>query len=177
MIVLVLGGARSGKSRIAEAAVERLSSGATITYVATAAPAVDDPDHAHRIELHQRRRPSAWATVEPDPGRLVSVLDAIAGPVIVDSLGSWLARHQDFAVDPTALLTSLRTRSGPTVLVSDEVGMTIHPATAAGRAFVDALGALNQQVAAIAHRTVLVVAGRVLDLSPADDFLHGLDPC
>ncbi|MDA8282359.1 MAG: bifunctional adenosylcobinamide kinase/adenosylcobinamide-phosphate guanylyltransferase, partial [Actinomycetota bacterium] len=77
---------------------------------------------------------------------------------------TWVASAPDLDVDAQALVHALKVRSGSTVLVSEEVGLAVHPATAVGRAFVDALGHLNQTVAAMAERVLLVVAGRTLEL-------------
>ena len=174
MIVLVLGGARSGKSEAAERMVSHL--GEKVTYLATGwAPGAGDDmsgddmagdDMAERIAAHRRRRPSEWATVELSDG-LAAHLSDVDGPVLVDALGTWLACQAGFEVDADQLCQALTTRSGDTVVVSDEVGLGVHPATEAGRRFRDALGALNQRVAAVADDVFLVVAGRVLRLERA----------
>jgi adenosyl cobinamide kinase/adenosyl cobinamide phosphate guanylyltransferase len=167
LITLVLGGARSGKSVVAE----RLAAGlpGPVTYVATAIATAtgtsdaDDPDMAARIAAHQARRPSTWATVEAG-GHLGAVLADVAGTVLVDSLGTWLAACPDFQVDMAALSVALTGRVGNTILVSEEVGLGVHPSSGAGRRFRDALGEVNQEVAAIADEVLLVVAGRILRL-------------
>ena len=135
MIVLVLGGARSGKSAMAE----RLAAGLEghVTYVATA-PVADD-DFAARVAAHRRRRPPGWATVECGPG-----------PELPDTLA--------------ALVAALRGRRGGTVVVSEEVGLGVHPSTEPGRRFRDVLGEVNVAVAEAADRVLLVVAGRALPL-------------
>jgi adenosyl cobinamide kinase/adenosyl cobinamide phosphate guanylyltransferase len=162
-VVLVLGGTRSGKSAVAErmAAVH----GDDVTYLATAWVDPDDAEHAARIARHRERRPAAWRTVEcPEPGQLTAALAAAVGVVLVDSLGTWVASDPGLDVDAAPLLAALSSRTSPTIVVSEEVGLAVHPETAAGRRYVDALGELNQAVAGIADRVVLVVAGRVLDL-------------
>jgi adenosylcobinamide kinase/adenosylcobinamide-phosphate guanylyltransferase len=164
-VTLVLGGTRSGKSTVAERlAAERASSGGgTVTYVATAS--VTDEEMARRVAAHQARRPTTWNTVElASSAELPAVLVHLDGSVLVDSLGTWVASAPDLDVDAAALVHALQVRSGSTVLVSEEVGLAVHPATAVGRAFVDALGHLNQTVAAVAERVLLVVAGRTLEL-------------
>ncbi|HEX9969114.1 MAG TPA: bifunctional adenosylcobinamide kinase/adenosylcobinamide-phosphate guanylyltransferase [Acidimicrobiales bacterium] len=161
MITLVLGGARSGKSEVAERLASRL--GEPVTYVATGTAADDDADMAARIERHRARRPASWATVEAGPD-LGDVLRGIEGPVLLDALGTWLAGSRDFAVDGRDLCVALRERSGDTVVVSDEVGMGVHPSSELGRRFRDALGLLNQDVAEVADEVLLVVAGRALRL-------------
>jgi adenosylcobinamide kinase/adenosylcobinamide-phosphate guanylyltransferase len=160
-VTLVLGGARSGKSEVAE----RLVGDGHVTYVATgpAVDAEDDPTWAERVAAHRARRPAGWTTVEAGAD-LPAVLARLAGPVVVDSLGTWVAGADGFAVDTPALCAALGGRDGPTVLVSDEVGLGVHPATEEGRAFRDALGDLNRAVAAVADRVLLVVAGRTLEL-------------
>ena len=164
-VTLVLGGTRSGKSTVAEQLATELASrgGGTVTYVATAS--VTDEEMARRVAAHQARRPAAWSTVElASSTELPAVLAHLDGSVLVDSLGTWVASAPDLEVDAQALIHALNVRSGSTVLVSEEVGLAVHPATAVGRAFVDALGDLNQAVAAVAERVLLVVAGRTLEL-------------
>ncbi|MGB3829999.1 MAG: bifunctional adenosylcobinamide kinase/adenosylcobinamide-phosphate guanylyltransferase [Ornithinimicrobium sp.] len=167
MITVVLGGTRSGKSDVAE----RLASAATggqVSYIATAAPTVDE-DFAARIAAHRARRPDSWATLEcVQPQDLVTHLREAAGVVLIDSLGTWVTRHEDLVVEPDALLRGLLARHGDTIIVSEEVGLAVHPPTAVGRRYVDAVGTLNQQVAAIADRVLLVVAGHILALQPFD---------
>lgn len=166
-VALVLGGARSGKSAEAERLVSRWADGATVTYVATARLDGDDPALADRVAAHRARRPSHWTTVDAGDD-LVAVLLATAGAVLLDSLGPWVAAAHPAAPDPAPLVAALATRPGDTVVVSDEVGLAVHPTTEAGRWFVDALGTVNQAVAAIAADVRLVVAGRVLSLPPAE---------
>ena len=162
MITLLLGGARSGKSELAEELAAK--AGTPVTYVATAA--VGDDDFAVRVAAHVARRPAGWNTVECGDD-LPGALRAAAGTVLVDSLGTWLARFRDFEVAADAVCEALRTRNGDTVIVSEEVGLGVHPETDVGRAFRDALGALNRAVASVADDVLLVVAGRVLRLEEA----------
>ncbi len=167
MIVLVLGGARSGKSGVAEAIAGTL--GSRVTYVATAAVDPDDADHAARVAAHQARRPSGWSTAECEgPADLPQLLRETSDSVVVDSLGTWVTLHPEMEVDAGDLLAALSDRTAPTVIVSEEVGLAVHPLSELGRRYVDVLGVLNQQVAAVADRVLLVVAGRVLELPPAD---------
>ncbi len=168
-ITLVLGGTRSGKSAVAERFVAGY--GDDVAYLATAVMNAEDAGFAERIEKHIARRPSTWATVECGvdlPGALLSN----PGPVLVDSLGSWVSGHWDFVIEIQPLLDALTERQQPTVIVSEEVGLGVHPPTALGVAFADALGMVNQQVAAVADRVVLVMAGRVLELPNATDISH-----
>jgi len=162
VIRLVLGGARSGKSEVAERIAA--AAGGAVTYVATGAAV--DAEMAARIEAHRRRRPAAWATVECGPD-LAGALEAAEGTVLVDALGTWVAQFDGAAVDADALCAALAGRGGDTVIVSDEVGLGVHPSTETGRRFRDDLGTLNRRVADVADEVVLVVAGRVLRLERA----------
>jgi adenosyl cobinamide kinase/adenosyl cobinamide phosphate guanylyltransferase len=164
VIVLVLGGARSGKSLLAE----RRAAAATgpVTYLATATVDPTDADLAARVAAHRARRPAAWATVEAGPD-LVAHLARVEGAALVDSLGTWLALHPDLRADTAGLVAALAARPGDTIVVSDEVGLGVHPSTPVGRRFRDELGTLNQAVAAVSDEVLLVVAGRVLPLEPA----------
>lgn len=166
MIVLVLGGTRSGKSEFAEQLVSQLPSPAT--YLATATSVDDDPTFLQRIAAHRRRRPAAWATIETGAG-LAAALSRSTGTVLVDSLGTWLAAHWDFAADEAALCNALTGRVGDTVIVSEEVGLGVHAPTELGRRFADRLGEVNQAVGSISDRVLLVVAGRALDLRPPSE--------
>jgi len=163
VIVLVLGGARSGKSRHAEHVAASLPE--PVSYVATAC--IDgDADLAARVAEHRARRPASWTTIEAGLD-MPALLRATTGTVLLDALGPWLAGTPDLTVDSGALCDALTTRDGDAVVVSDEVGLGVHPATAAGRRFRDALGELNQAVAAVADEVTLVVAGRALRLEAA----------
>ncbi len=161
MITLVLGGARSGKSALAEQLAGDLPG--PVTYLATALPDADDADHVARIRVHRERRAAGWVTVEAGT-ELVNALLVTAGTAIVDSLGSWVAAHDDLAVDLDGLLAALNARVGDTVLVSEEVGLGVHPSSELGRRFRDSLGSVNLAVAEVATTVLLVVAGRVLPL-------------
>ncbi|MBA3281826.1 MAG: bifunctional adenosylcobinamide kinase/adenosylcobinamide-phosphate guanylyltransferase [Acidimicrobiia bacterium] len=167
-VALVLGGARSGKSVEAERLVTRWADGSAVTYVATALLDSGDDRLTERVAAHQQRRPATWATVQAGAD-LPAVLRATAGPVLLDSLGPWVAASFPGPPDHAALVIALNERDGDTVVVSDEVGMAVHPVSESGRWFVDSLGTVNQAVAAVAAEVRLVVAGRVLVLPPADD--------
>ena len=166
MITLVLGGARSGKSAVAEACAARATP--PVTYVATGV--ATDEDMATRIAAHRARRPRGWSTVEVADDLPVA-LRRIEGTVLLDALGTWVAADLDRCDDAavTGLCRALSARSGDTVVVSDEVGLGVHPSTEAGRRFRDVLGDVNQRVAALADEVLLVVAGRVLPLGPPAD--------
>jgi nicotinate-nucleotide--dimethylbenzimidazole phosphoribosyltransferase len=167
--VLVLGGIRSGKSAFAESLVADAPS---VRYIATSAGGEDDREWLDRIEAHQRRRPQSWSTeeVSGDPGRLAAVLSE-AKPddtLLVDDLGGWVTTLLDPAQQPNddvatvaALADAVRACAGRVVLVSPEVGLSVVPATPVGRAFADALGTVNQALAAACDLVALVVAGQV----------------
>lgn len=160
MITLVLGGTRSGKSAFAERLAASLPQ--PVTYIATAVVG-DDPGFAARIAAHRARRPGHWSTVES--GRdLPGAIAEARGSVLVDSLGTWLAGIPEFEADAEALCTSLGAHRGDVVVVSEEVGLGVHPSTELGGRFRDALGSLNQAVAEVAGDVYLVVAGRALRL-------------
>jgi adenosyl cobinamide kinase/adenosyl cobinamide phosphate guanylyltransferase len=165
VITLVLGGARSGKSAVAERLAARLPG--PVTYVATAVVDAGDSDHLARVAAHRARRDPAWTTVEAAGPALATALRAAGGSVLVDSLGTWLTGHTDLAADVDGLCAALSARAGDTVVVSEEVGLGVHPSSELGRQFRDALGAVNVAVADIADTALLVVAGRVLPLERA----------
>ena len=163
--LLVLGGARSGKSAYAE---QRLAAEPAVTYVATAPPRVVDADWAQRLAAHVRRRPSAWTTLET--GDVAGLLREAVAPLLVDDLGLWLTRTIDDAgawegppeaVDAAGdeLVAAWRGCRAPVVLVVPEVGSGVVPATSSGRRFRDLLGALTTRLAAQSDEVVQVVAG------------------
>lgn len=172
--LLVLGGIRSGKSEFAESLV---ADAPTVRYLATAADAGDDPQWAERIAAHRARRPANWSTEEvtDDPRRLADVI-ATARPeetLLVDDLGGWVTvlldpTHQpaDDTVTVAELAAAVRSCPARLVLVSPEVGLSLVPTTPLGRAFTDALGAVNRAVADACDTVVLVVAGQPCRLKP-----------
>ncbi len=176
MITLVLGGARSGKSAVAErlALRSRPGSGTPVVYLATAVADAADADLAERIGAHQARRGDDFSTLEVGADLVAALHQAGGRPVLVDALGTWLAGCGDDFAGTAArlgpdLVAALVARTAPTVVVSDEVGLGVHPSSEVGRHFRDALGLVNQQVAAVADDVVLVVAGRALRLAPIDE--------
>ena len=171
VITLVLGGARSGKSEVAE----RLTASrpAPITYIATAVhPNEADDEFAARIASHRDRRPSEWKTVEAGADLVSALRDARDDTVLIDALGPWVAAHDAFRIDTSVLISLLTCRAGDTVIVSEEVGLSVHPSSEAGRRFRDALGDVNRAVADVADEVLFVIAGRVLPLDP----MPALDP-
>lgn len=164
MITLVLGGARSGKSAVAERLVAR--AGAPVTYVATMRVG-DDDDLAARVDEHRARRPASWRTEEAGED-LPALLRKLEGTVLLDGLGGWAAAAHELDVDAQDLCAALEERNGDTFVVSEEVGLGVHPSTETGMRFRDVLGVLNQSVAEVADEVLFTVAGRVLRLeSPA----------
>ena len=158
-LTLVLGGARSGKSRHAEALVEARP--APWTYIATA-HAWDEEMRA-RIAEHRARRPAGWETVDA-PLDLPEAVTAHAGrPILVDCLTLWLTNlilaERDTAQAGAALLAACERASAPLVLVGNEVGLGIVPDNALARRFRDEAGRLHQALAARAGRVVFMVAG------------------
>ena len=157
-LVLLLGGARSGKSRLA---VERARAhGAPVTFIATGE--AEDEEMAERIALHKSERPSEWSTIE-EPRDLRRALDsAPAGDtVIIDCLTLWVANGGDG--DGVAELAAAR--AGLTIAVTNEVGLGIVPGNALARRYRDDLGRVNAEWAAAADEAYLVVAGRTLRLA------------
>lgn len=160
-LTLVLGGARSGKSRLAEQ-LTVAASGRRPTYIATA-QAWDD-EMRERIEKHQADRGGEWVTIEAphDLGNAISGATR-DGPMLVDCLTLWLSNRMlaeaDLTTETADLLAALSARIAPTVLVSNETGLGIVPDTPLGRRFRDAQGILNQRVAAAADCVVFTAAG------------------
>ena len=154
-ITFVLGGARSGKSRHAEALVQ--AHAPPWRYVATGQ--AFDAEMAARIDTHRDRRDPRWQTVEA-PLDLAPALDTPA-PVLVDCLTLWVSNLLLAEREPDwpGLLAALDARTAPSVLVSNEVGLGIVPDNALARRFRDLAGVLHGQVAARADRVVLLVAG------------------
>jgi adenosylcobinamide kinase/adenosylcobinamide-phosphate guanylyltransferase len=163
---LILGGARSGKSTLAEARAE--AADGEVFYIATAE--AQDDEMAARIDAHRARRPDAWHTIEASHALTTALLEAAAPGrlVIVDCLTLWLSNRlgagADIAADQATLLAALKDVPGEVVLVSNEVGQGIVPENAMARTFRDAAGRLNQAVAAACERVTYVVAGQPLTL-------------
>ncbi len=175
MLTLVLGGTRSGKSAFAAALAGR--SGDAVTFLATGIPS--DPEMRRRIDAHRRSRPAGWALVE-EPLAIAAAIPAGAGTVLLDSLDTWLANRMEAAGGAgadlgggrgealpeacAAELADLEAKARSVVAVSAEVGLSLLPLSAYGRSFADALGLLNQRVAARAGDVYLVAAGLPLAL-------------
>ncbi len=159
--ILVLGGARSGKSRHAQGLAEGWPG--ELLFFATAQ--AFDAEMEQRIARHQADRDARWGTVEA-PIALCEAMRAHDGPdrtFLVDCLTLWLSNlllaDADLAAASDALCDTLRSMKARVILVSNEVGFGIVPDNALARAFRDAAGTLNQRVAAVCEATDLVVAG------------------
>jgi adenosylcobinamide kinase / adenosylcobinamide-phosphate guanylyltransferase len=172
---LVLGGIKSGKSRWAEAAItESLRPVEPVRYLATGSVTDDDPAWLRRIALHRGRRPRHWSTVESED-IATQLREPSAAPTLVDDVCGWLTAALDrrgwedgsVSADVDEMLAAVASFSPPLVLVSHEVGLTIVAATVSGRRFTDELGALNQRLAALCDRVVLMVAGQPLQIKPS----------
>ena len=176
MLTVLTGGARSGKSAAAVAAAA--ASGAPVTFIATAEPG--DDEMAERIARHRAARPAHWATVEATH----DLVGAVAGvdPVdtlVVDCLAIWATNRMlaeprpsdaDIEAEAARLALRLAERPGLSLVVTNEVGSGVVPATPLGREFRDLLGAVNQAVVRAADAAYLVVAGRLLPLvDPAEE--------
>lgn len=167
--VLVLGGARSGKSSFAEAMA--LVSGA-VDYLATSQRHPDDLEWEARVAVHRERRPPHWQTIESldvaaELGRQTDRL------LVVDCLTVWLTRQMDLAgiwdarpgsdaalsLATDCLVTAWQGCLRPVVAVSNEVGQGVVPATSAGRRFRDEMGIVNARVAAASDRVYFCTAG------------------
>lgn len=167
-LTFILGGARSGKSRHAEALIE--ASGLKPYYIATAEAL--DGEMANRIARHQARRGRHWQTLE-EPLRLTETLRSVTAEgraLMVDCMTLWLTnlmvhdRVVDVEVDE--LIGCLDGLDGATVLVSNEVGQGVMPTNAMARAFIDHAGLLHQRLAEKAHRVLFMTAGLVQQLKP-----------
>jgi adenosylcobinamide kinase/adenosylcobinamide-phosphate guanylyltransferase len=161
--LFILGGARSGKSRFA---VAGLAPRARVAFVATAE--AGDADMAARIARHQAERSPHWTTLEAPRDLVVALRSALdaAETVVVDCLTLWVAnlllrgdRDEAIVKEAEALAALVAAPAADLRIVSNEVGMGVHPATSDGLRFRDVLGVVNQQVAAAAQRVVLMVAG------------------
>lgn len=159
-LTLVLGGARSGKSRHAEALIEALP--APWVYIATAQ--AYDEEMSQRIAEHRARRPIGWETVDAPLELAEAIAAQPAGrPILVDCLTLWLTNlmlaEHDAAAAREALLAACERASAALVLVGNEVGLGIVPENALARRFRDEAGRLHQALAARAGRVVFMVAG------------------
>lgn len=193
MLIAFTGGARSGKSTAALRAAASLD--APVTFIATAE--AGDDEMAERIGRHRADRPAGWTTVEApiDVAAAVEQIDPGA-TIVLDCLSMWVSnrmlaegadaqprsgagsgrgepsgseRAGSIVADAGELGLRLRERSGAAIVVTNEVGSGVVPASPLGRAYRDVLGSVNQAVFASANRAYLVVAGRLLELRDPGD--------
>jgi adenosylcobinamide kinase / adenosylcobinamide-phosphate guanylyltransferase len=172
--VLLTGGARSGKSALAIALAGR--SGAEVVFLATGQPG--DDEMAARIARHLAERPADWTTIE-EPLRVVEAIGSIdpRACVIVDCLSLWVANllaasdHAAIENAAAAAAEAAAARPGTTIVVTNEVGLGVVPATPLGREYRDVLGRVNAIWADRASAAYLVVAGRLLPLLHASEVL------
>jgi adenosylcobinamide kinase / adenosylcobinamide-phosphate guanylyltransferase len=168
-LTLLLGGTRSGKSRLAVQLARQ--SGSPVVVIATAEPR--DNDMAERIRRHRAERPTHWETIE-EPTELESALRPVplGATVLIDCLTLWLSNlmernFSDLDIEDAARSAAAfaASRSGATIVVSNEVGSGIVPDNAISRRYADVLGRVNTVWADAAAESFLVVAGRVLPLA------------
>jgi adenosylcobinamide kinase/adenosylcobinamide-phosphate guanylyltransferase len=164
--LIVLGGARSGKSRHAQARAEAMNG--ELVFVATAQ--AGDGEMAERIAIHQSDRGPRWRTIE-EPLEIAALIDREAAPgrvLLVDCLTLWTSNlmfaERDIAQAAQELARAIRDAGGPLIFVANEVGLGIVPDNALARRFRDAAGTVNQKVAEAADEAVLVIAGLPLRL-------------
>jgi adenosylcobinamide kinase / adenosylcobinamide-phosphate guanylyltransferase len=181
-LFFVTGGARSGKSSYAERLAARQPH--PVTYLATLEPL--DEEMRERIARHQDQRPDGWTTIEA-PRALAEAIRGISGErcVLLDCLSLWVSNRllalgeepelaavgvleQQLVVELEEFVSGARDREADTIIVSNEVGAGVVPPSALGRAYRDLLGRANQYVSTGADRAWLLVAGRALELPPAD---------
>jgi adenosylcobinamide kinase / adenosylcobinamide-phosphate guanylyltransferase len=175
-LTLLLGGARSGKSSLAVEIGRRFDG--PVTYVATA-PVVDD-DMADRIERHRDERPASWRTIEEEVDLDGAIRSVDEGLVIVDCVTLWTSNLMWREIDDDEIrrraadaAATCAARSERVVVISNEVGLGVHPEAELGRRYRDLLGWVNQSFAAVADPALLLVAGKAVVLS---DPWQTLDP-
>jgi len=181
-LLFVTGGARSGKSSYAE----RLAAAQPhpVTYIATLEPL--DDEMRHRIARHQQQRPEDWTTIEPPRALAQAILEVSPEHcILLDCLSLWVSNRllplgDDPPLDAIAtledqlvaelqqLIEAAGTRDADTIIVTNEVGAGVVPPTPLGRAYRDLLGRANQLISTHADRAWLLVAGRPLELPPAE---------
>ena len=168
-MILLTGGARSGKSSAATALVAGV---ADVVFLATAT--ASDDEMAERIEFHRRDRPDTWAVIE-EPVEIEAAIRSVPddGALILDCLTLWLANVLQDSTDEEILDASsgaalaAADRGGDTVVITNEVGSGIVPMDPVGRRFRDLAGRVNQMWSSQSDRSFLVVAGRLLELESA----------
>jgi len=166
-VTLILGGARSGKSKRAESYAR--NSGKRVIYIATAPRIEDDDEWMQRLAQHRNSRPAHWQTVE-EQLNLASVLQKSTADelLLIDCATLWLSNlmwaEKDVASEVAQFCAILSQTKSDVILVSNELGMGLVPETALGRAFRDAQGRMNQQLAGIADCVEFIAAGLPITL-------------
>ena len=169
MLIVLVGGARSGKSALAE----RLGRehGGDVAYIATAPRIEGDDDLDARIARHRADRPDGWTTIEEETDLAAALARAGDAFAIVDCLTTWTGNLQyhghteaEALTATDAAIATATARSATTVVVTNEVGMGIVPAHALSREYRDLLGRVNQRWVAAADRAMLMIAGRAVAL-------------
>ena len=163
MNTLILGGVRSGKSRLAETLA--LASKRSVTYIATASG--DDASMTARIALHRERRPAQWGNVEEkiNLAKVIEANSAVDTCLLIDCLSLWMTNllmAEDDALlsaQTEAFLDSLESTNAEIIMVSSESGMGVIPMGELSRRYCDLIGGLHQQIAAASERVILTVAG------------------
>lgn len=176
-LVLLIGGARSGKSALAV----RLASGQQAPVVLVATAQAGDEEMSARIARHRHERPDSWETIE-EPLDLCQAIERVdAGHcLIVDCLTLWTANALDrlgpvgAEARASAAAEAAAARPGPTIAISNEVGLGLVPDNPLGREYRDLLGRVNAIWAAAAERALLLVAGRAVDLQRVDSIAGSL---
>jgi len=175
MLTFLVGGARSGKSALAERLAHR--SEHPVVYVATAPRIAGDDDLDERIRRHRADRPADWTTIEEELD-LAAAIDAAGDAlVVVDCLTVWVGnlvhhgRDDADVLDASERALAAALRRVDAVVVANEVGFGIVPGDGLSRRYRDLLGRVNQQWAAAADRALLLVAGRALRLRDPDELL------
>jgi adenosylcobinamide kinase/adenosylcobinamide-phosphate guanylyltransferase len=174
-LVLLLGGARSGKSQLAV----RLARARRLPVVFIATAEARDAEMTDRIARHRAARPAEWTTVE-EPLRLGAALNEAPDEacVIIDCLSLWVANllqqttAEEIRLEAAAVSDVTTRRSGPTIAVSNEVGLGVVPPNPLGRSYRDLLGSVNAAWAERAAQTLLVVAGQVQPLQRPETILE-----
>ena len=167
LTILVTGGARSGKSSFAEKRTKQL--GSSLVYVATSE--IIDSEMKDRVAEHQARRGSEWQTLNAPMNLAEALIEADGkGPCLVDCLTFWLNNlmfhNEDIVAATKGLITALKQRSDPVVLVTNEVGSGIVPENALARRFRDEAGRMNQTISQIADEVYVSISGIPLQIKP-----------
>lgn len=182
-LTLVTGPARSGKSEWAEQLAHQAArSGQQVTYIATGQWDPQDPDWCDRLDRHRQRRPPTWHTLEL-PFDLVPTLQASTAQdcLLIDSLGTWVANYiekdgKTWGGVQAQLLRQLPQTAATVILVGEETGWGVIPATSMGRVFRDRLGTCIRCVGTLAQQVYLVTGGYALDLTRLGQPLPPIQP-